>query len=72
MSVLERLTQKVDDLLDKINELYGEIDKLRLDNSTLITESQEKDRQINELYEELASRDRHYENLINKIDEAKK
>lgn len=72
MSILERLTQRVDELIARINELHNEVEKLRLDNSALISESSEKDRQINALYEELASRDRSYESLINKIDEAKR
>lgn len=71
MSILERLTQRVDELIARINELHNEVEKLRLDNSALASESSEKDRQINALYEELASRDRSYESLINKIDEAK-
>ncbi|RAX55254.1 hypothetical protein CCY99_00715 [Helicobacter sp. 16-1353] len=72
MSILERLTQRIDELLNRLNELNNEIEKLQLENSALITESQEKERQINTLYEELALRDRSYEDLINKIDEAKK
>lgn len=72
MSILERLTQRVDELLNKLDELNSEMEKLRLENSALVTESQEKERQINTLYEELASRDRSYEDLINKIDRAKK
>lgn len=72
MSILERLTQRVDELLNRFDELNSEIEKLQLEKSTLIAESQEKDRQINTLYEELASRDRSYEELINKIDGVKK
>lgn len=72
MSILERLTQRVDELLSRLDELNREIESLRLENSTLNTEKAEKDRQINALYEELAARDRSYESLINKIDEAKK
>lgn len=72
MSILERLTQRVDELLNRLNELHKEIETLRLENSALMSEQSEKDRQINALYEELANRDRSYENLINKIDEAKK
>lgn len=71
MSVLERLTQKVDELLSKLDELHDENKKLQLENNALITESQEKDRQINALYDELALRDRGYEDLISRIDEAK-
>lgn len=72
MSVLERLSQKIDDLLSKMEKLEKEIEGLQLENSALINQSSEKDRQINTLYEELASRDRGYEDLINKIDEAAK
>lgn len=72
MSILERLTQRVDELLQRLSEQGKEIENLRLENSTLNTEKAEKDRQINALYEELASRDRSYENLIDKIDEASK
>lgn len=72
MSILDRLTQRVDELLHRLDELHNENRKLQLENSALITESQEKERQINALYEELASRDRSYEDLINKIDGAKK
>ncbi len=72
MSILERLTQRVDELLNRLDELHNENRKLQLENSALITESQEKERQINALYEELASRDRSYEDLINKIDGAKR
>lgn len=72
MSILERLTQRVDELLNRFDELNSEIEKLQLEKSALIAESQEKDRQINTLYEELASRDRSYEELINKIDGVKK
>ncbi|MDE6885534.1 MAG: hypothetical protein K2P17_00610 [Helicobacteraceae bacterium] len=72
MSILERLTQKVDELLNKLDEQHNEIERLRLENSALISETKEKDIQINNLYEELASRDRSYENIINKIDEANK
>lgn len=72
MSILERLTQRVDELLNRLDELHKEIEALRLENSALVSERSEKDRQINALYEELANRDRSYENLINKIDEAKK
>lgn len=72
MSILERLTQRVDELLQRLSEQGKEIENLRLENSTLSTEKAEKDRQINALYEELASRDRSYENLIDKIDEASK
>ena len=72
MSVLERLTQKVNELLGRLDELSAENKRLQLENNTLITESQEKDRQINALYDELALRDIGYEDLINKIDEAKK
>lgn len=72
MSILERLTQRVDELLQRLSEQGKEIENLRLENSTLNTEKAEKDRQINALYEELAARDRSYENLIDKIDEASK
>lgn len=72
MSILERLSQRVDELLQRLNELHKEIESLRLENSALNSEKTEKDRQINALYEELAARDRSYESLINKIDEAKK
>ncbi len=72
MSILERLTQRIDELLTRLNELNSEIEGLRLENSTLASESSEKDRQINALYEELAARDRSYESLITKIDEASK
>lgn len=72
MSILERLTQRVNELLSRIDELRNEVERLRLENSALVSESSEKDRQINSLYEELASRDRSYEDLINKIDEAKR
>lgn len=72
MSILERLTQRVDELLQRLGEQSKEIENLRLENSTLHTEKTEKDRQINALYEELAARDRSYENLIDKIDEASK
>lgn len=72
MSILERLTQRVDELLQRLGEQSKEIENLRLENSALNTEKAEKDRQINALYEELASRDRSYENLIDKIDEASK
>lgn len=72
MSILERLTQRVDELLNRFDELNSEIEKLQLEKSALIAESQEKDRQINTLYEELASRDRSYEELINKIDGVRK
>lgn len=72
MSILERLTQRVDELLQRLGEQGKEIENLRLENSALNTEKAEKDRQINALYEELAARDRSYENLIDKIDEASK
>ena len=72
MSILERLTQRVDELLQRLGEQSKEIENLRLENSALNTEKAEKDRQINALYEELAARDRSYENLIDKIDEASK
>lgn len=72
MSILERLTQRVDELLQRLESLNAEIQGLRLDNSALSSQCAEKDRQINALYEELAARDRSYESLINKIDEAKK
>lgn len=71
MSILERLTQRVDELLARLDEMNAQIERLGRDNQALIAESQEKERQINALYEELASRDRSYEDLINKIDGAK-
>lgn len=70
MSILERLSQRVDDLLNRMEMLQEEIKKLQLENSALLTESQEKERQINALYEELASRDRGYEEIKEKIDRA--
>ncbi|MGX3011748.1 hypothetical protein ACWIUD_09375 [Helicobacter sp. 23-1044] len=72
MSILERLSQRIDELLQRLNEQGKEIESLRLENSALNSEKAEKDKQINALYEELASRDRSYENLIDKIDEASK
>ncbi|MGX2983673.1 hypothetical protein [Helicobacter sp. 23-1045] len=72
MSILERLSQRIDELLQRLSEQGKEIESLRLENSALNSEKAEKDKQINALYEELASRDRSYENLIDKIDEASK
>lgn len=72
MSVFDRLNQKVDELLGTLSELNNEIAVLRNENSNLLNEIKDKDLRINSLYEELASIDRSYEDIINKINEAQK
>lgn len=72
MSVFDRLNEKVDELLGTLNELNNEIAVLRNENSNLVNEIKDKDLRINSLYEELASIDRSYEDIINKINEAQK
>lgn len=72
MGVFDRLNEKVDELLGTLNELNNEIAVLRSENSNLLSEIKDKDLRINSLYEELASIDRSYEDIINKIDEAQK
>ena len=72
MSVFDRLNEKVDELLGTLSELNNEIAVLRNENSNLVNEIKDKDLRINSLYEELASIDRSYEDIINKINEAQK
>lgn len=72
MSVLERLNQRVDELLNNLSELNSEVERLRIENMAIKSALQEKDIQINKLYEELSNIDRAYEDIINKIDEAQK
>ncbi|MDO7253722.1 DUF904 domain-containing protein [Helicobacter cappadocius] len=69
MSLIEKLSEKIDLLLDKTNNQELEIQDLRLKISTLIAQSEEKDRQISTLYEEIANKDKSVQSLYDKIQE---
>ena len=70
MSVLDKLNQKVDELIFSLNELSNEVERLKKENNDLTNIIQDKDSKINQLYEELSLADRSYEVIINKINEA--
>lgn len=69
MSLIEKLSEKIDDLLQKLKTQDCELEELRLKNTTLIAQNDEKSRQISSLYEEIALKDKDLQNLYDKIQE---
>ena len=47
-----------------------ELDSLRMENSLLKNQLEEKDKRISSMYEEMSSKDKDLENLFNRIDSA--
>lgn len=68
-SVMEKLSQKIEEMLSKITSQRQEIESLQLEISSLKAQNEAKDTQISNLYEEIASKDRGFEDLFAKIDE---
>lgn len=69
MSLIEKLSEKIDLLLERTNNQELEIQQLRTKLSTLMAQNEEKDRQISTLYEELANKDKSVQGLYDKIQE---
>nr|WP_317404525.1 hypothetical protein [uncultured Helicobacter sp.] len=67
-SVMEKLSQKIEEMLAKIASQRQEIESLQLEVSSLKAQNEAKDTQISSLYEEIASKDRGFEDLFAKID----
>lgn len=68
-SVMEKLSQKIEEMLAKITSQRQEIESLQLEISSLKAQNEAKSAQISNLYEEIASKDRGFEDLFAKIDE---
>lgn len=69
MSLIEKLSEKIDLLLERTNMQELEIQQLRTKLSTSLAQNEEKDRQISTLYEELANKDKSVQELYNKVQE---
>lgn len=69
MSLIEKLSEKIDLLLERANTQEAEIQQLRTKLSALMAQNEEKDRQISTLYEELANKDKNVQGLYDKIQE---
>ncbi|PAF53135.1 DUF904 domain-containing protein [Helicobacter sp. 13S00482-2] len=69
MSLIEKLSEKIDLLLEKTNTQEIENQELRLKIATLVAQNEEKDKQISMLYEEIANKDKDVGNLYEKIQE---
>lgn len=69
MSLIEKLSEKIDLLLERTSAQELEIQQLRTKISTLMAQNEEKDRQISTLYEELANKDKNVQGLFDKIQE---
>ncbi|WP_104696887.1 MULTISPECIES: DUF904 domain-containing protein [unclassified Helicobacter] len=67
--LLEKLNQKIDELLQIIQEQKNELQSLRLKVTTLTTQNEEKDRQISQLYEQIAQKDSEIQKIYEKIQE---
>ena len=67
--VMEKLSQKIEEMLSKITSQRQEIESLQLEIASLKAQNEAKDTQISNLYEEIANKDRGFEDLFAKIDE---
>ncbi len=71
-NVMERLSQKIEEMLTKIASQKDEIGSLQLEIASLKAQNEAKDSQISNHSEEIASKDRGFEDLFAKIDEGLK
>ncbi len=68
LSLIDKLSQKIDALLAKLKHLEEENNRLRNEVVSLKAQSEAKDAQINKLNEELAMKDLEIEEVIGKIE----
>lgn len=55
--ILDKLHEKIEDLLIRLALLEEENKELQLKNATLATQNEEKGRQLDTLYDEIAAQD---------------
>ncbi|WP_258864207.1 MULTISPECIES: hypothetical protein [unclassified Helicobacter] len=70
--IMEKLTQKIEEMLTKIASQKEEIESLRHEIVKLKSENEAKDLQISNLYENIGSQKKGIEELFSKIDESLK
>ncbi len=69
---VNKLSQKIDDLLARFEAMKSENDKLRQELVTLKAQSESKNIQISKLEEDLMSRDIESDDIFSKIEEVLK
>ncbi|WP_394995462.1 hypothetical protein [uncultured Helicobacter sp.] len=68
--IMEKLSQKIEQMLQKISSQKLEIDSLRTKVRELEADKEAKESQISNLYEMLGSQKKGIEDLFSKIDES--
>ena len=68
VTMIEKLAQKIDELLQSYNELKLQNEELKKELLTCQAASQKKDEEIKKLQDELAVRDLEIEEVIRKIE----
>ena len=68
--IMEKLSQKIEQMLQKISSQKLEIDSLRTKVRELEADKEAKEAQISNLYEMLGSQKKGIEDLFSKIDES--
>ncbi len=68
VTMIEKLTQKIDELLKSYNELKLQNEELKKELLTCQAASQKKDEEIKKLQDELAVRDLEIEEVVRKIE----
>ena len=68
--IMEKLSQKIEQMLQKISSQTLEIDTLRTKVRELEADKEAKESQISNLYEMLGSQKKGIEDLFSKIDES--
>ncbi|BCD62848.1 MULTISPECIES: cell division protein ZapB [Nitratiruptor] len=68
IDLMEKLSQKIDDLLDKYTILKDENERLRTELVTCKAASEEKDKEIEKLRDELAMKNLEIDEIIKKIE----
>lgn len=69
-SVLGHLHKKIDEILGRLHGQHEEIERLRNELTIARAECEAKDNEIGRLNEDLSSKDRDLEGMVNKIEEA--
>lgn len=67
--IMEKFSQKIEEMLQKMNAQKLEIDSLRTKVRELEADNQAKDTQISNLYDLLGSQKKSIEDLFSKIEE---
>jgi cell division protein FtsB len=67
-TIIEKLNQKVSQILEEFNSLKEQNEVLRVENLTLKTQNESKDAEISKLQDDNAMKDLEIEEVVNKIE----